>query len=259
MSPEQLKIILEQVSEGKLTVTDALTDLKHFPMDTIQNHGQIVARLDTHRELRHGFPEVILAQGKKFNHLHAITTRALTHGRDLLITRIGKKKAAKLLSHHPQLQHHPLPRCMTWQHDPKQQGTGLVAVLCAGTSDLAVAEEAALTARMLGATVETHYDAGVAGLHRLLAASDLLKRAQVFIVAAGMEGALPSVVGGLVDRPVIAVPTSQGYGASLGGMAALLGMLNSCASNVTTVNIDNGFGAGYVAALINRTGQTQQE
>ncbi|ABK42689.1 conserved hypothetical protein [Magnetococcus marinus MC-1] len=253
MSPNQLKNMLEQVANGTLTVQNALSQLKHFPTDTIQQQGQTIAQLDTHRELRHGFPEVILAQGKKFAHLNAITSRALNHKRNLLITRIGKKRAAKLLANHPQLTHHPLPRCVTWQPTANQPNIGLVAVLCAGTSDLAVAEEAALTARMLGAQVETHYDAGVAGLHRLLAASTLLQTARVFIVVAGMEGALPSVVGGLVDRPVIAVPTSQGYGASLGGIAALLGMLNSCASNVTTVNIDNGFGAGYVAALINRT------
>nr|CRH07793.1 conserved protein of unknown function [include AIR carboxylase domain] [Candidatus Magnetococcus massalia] len=253
MSPEQLQSLLEQVANGQLSIPAALKNLKHFPVDTIKQGDQLVARLDTHRELRHGFPEVILGQGKKYKHLKAITAQALKHKRDLLITRIGPKKAARLRESYPKLSYHKLARCITWRTEATAaQEQGLVAVLCAGTSDIPVAEEAALTARMMGARVETHYDAGVAGLHRLLAADKLLKKAHVFIVVAGMEGALPSVVGGLVDRPVIAVPTSQGYGASLGGIAALLGMLNSCASNVTTVNIDNGFGAGYVAGLINR-------
>lgn len=253
MSPETLRKLLEQVAEGQLAVPQALERLRHFPVDVLTGEEGVVARLDTHRGLRHGFPEVVLGQGKKFAHLAGIIQRALSHDSDLLVTRVSKGRAARLVAQFPQLTHAPIARALYRQVSPGE-GVGLVAVLCAGTSDIPVAEEAALTARLLGARVESHYDAGVAGLHRLFQAQELMRQARVFVVAAGMEGALPSVVGGLVDRPVIAVPTSQGYGAAFGGVSALLGMLNSCAANVTVVNIDNGFGAGYVAGLINRGG-----
>ncbi|MEO5378061.1 MAG: nickel pincer cofactor biosynthesis protein LarB [Magnetococcus sp. DMHC-6] len=251
MSPEKLHALLTDLAAGRLEVAQAMTQLRQFPMDTVTHPDGIVARLDTHRGLRHGFPEVILAQGKRFEHLCAIVERSVQHSGDLLITRVTPKRARKLLKRFPHLLHNALAHCLFWQQNPKPP-QGLVGVLCAGTSDIGVAEEAALVAQLMGAKVTTHYDAGVAGLHRLLAAGDLLTQARVFIVAAGMEGALPSVVGGLVDKPVIAIPTSQGYGASFHGVSALLGMLNSCAANVTVVNIDNGFGAGYVAGLINR-------
>ncbi|MBF0622158.1 MAG: nickel pincer cofactor biosynthesis protein LarB [Magnetococcales bacterium] len=251
MTPKHLQNLLTEVANGTLNVEGALEKLRHFPTDTVRDHGAIVGRLDTHRAIRHGFPEVILAQGKKSSHLIKITKHALSHPGAVLLTRVSKKKRKKLKKRFPELKDGTPASCL-YRPDSQTEPIGLVAVLCAGTADLPVAEEAVLTARLMGATVSCHFDAGVAGLHRLLAAEALLKKARVFIVVAGMEGALPSVVGGLVDRPVIAVPTSQGYGAAFGGLSALLGMLNSCAANVTVVNIDNGFGAGYVASLINR-------
>lgn len=251
MSPEQLKSILTDLADGRSSVDDTLKRLERFPMDALSQDGGIVARLDTHRGLRHGFPEVILAQGKQYQHLEGIVNRVLGHETNLLITRISRKRIARLMERFPALEHAKGTSCLYRQMD-KRSEEGLVGVFCAGTSDIGVAEEAALVARLMGARVETYYDAGVAGLHRLLSAGDLLRTARVFVVVAGMEGAMPSVVGGLVDKPVIAVPTSAGYGASFRGLSALLGMLNSCSANVTVVNIDNGFGAGYVAGLINR-------
>ncbi|MBF0138110.1 MAG: nickel pincer cofactor biosynthesis protein LarB [Magnetococcus sp. DMHC-1] len=251
MSPELLKSLLTSLAEGRATVEETLAKLARFPMDALTQDGSIVARLDTHRSLRHGFPEVIFAQGKRFRHLQGIVERSLEHANNLLITRLSPKQMRKLRERFPLLHHAKGTSCLYRQVEDNP-ATGLVGVLCAGTSDIAVAEEAALVARLMGSRVETHYDAGVAGLHRLLAAGELLRSARVFVVVAGMEGAMPSVVGGLVDKPVIAVPTSTGYGAAFHGLAALLGMLNSCSANVTVVNIDNGFGAGYVAGLINR-------
>ncbi|MEO5348411.1 MAG: nickel pincer cofactor biosynthesis protein LarB [Magnetococcus sp. YQC-3] len=253
MSSKPLRTLLEALAQGQATVEETLEKLARFPVDTLSRDGEVVARLDTHRGLRHGFPEVILAPGKPFAHLHAIVERALTHAGDLLITRLTGKRLARLRADFPELQHAKGTGCLYRQVGTPEE-EGLVGVFCAGTSDIAVAEEAALVARLMGARVERHYDAGVAGLHRLLAAGELLRTARVFVVVAGMEGAMPSVVGGLVNRPVIAVPTSTGYGAAFQGVSALLGMLNSCAANVTVVNIDNGFGAGYVAGLINRRG-----
>jgi pyridinium-3,5-biscarboxylic acid mononucleotide synthase len=251
MSPEHLKTLLTALAEGHSTIEETIGKLERFPVDELSQDGGVIARLDTHRALRSGFPEVILAQGKKFKHLQGIVQQALTHENNLLITRLTKKRVTRLKAQFPKLQYADGTGCLYRQIDngPKE---GLVGVLCAGTSDIAVADEAALVARLMGANVQTFYDAGVAGLHRLLAAEELLRTARVFVVVAGMEGAMPSVVGGLVNKPVIAVPTSVGYGASFNGVSALLGMLNSCASNVTVVNIDNGFGAGYVAGLINR-------
>lgn len=251
MSPDHLKKILSQLSHGKIDVDQAMSQLARFPMDAVKENGSVVARLDTHRGLRHGFPEVVLAEGKKYTHLVGIVQRCLEHESDLLITRLSKKRVIRLQKQFPKLQHAKDTSCL-YRQEKKRPEVGLVGVLCAGTSDIPIAEEAALVARLMGAKVQTHYDAGVAGLHRLLSAGDLLRSAKVFIVAAGMEGAMPSVVGGLVDKPVIAVPTSNGYGSSFHGLSALLGMLNSCSANVTVVNIDNGFGAGYVAGLINR-------
>ncbi|MBF0195271.1 MAG: nickel pincer cofactor biosynthesis protein LarB [Magnetococcales bacterium] len=251
MSPEQLKSLLSDLANGQSTVEETMAKLQRFPTDALSQDGGVVARLDTHRSLRSGFPEVILAHGKQFKHLKGIVKKALEHNNNLLITRLSKKRITKLTDLFPELQQAAGTRCL-YRQTSKSKGDGLVGVFCAGTSDIAVAEEAALIARLMGAKVETYYDAGVAGLHRLLAAGELLRTARVFVVVAGMEGAMPSVIGGLVDKPVIAVPTSTGYGASFQGLTALLGMLNSCSSNVTVVNIDNGFGAGYVAGLINR-------
>ncbi|MBF0095980.1 MAG: nickel pincer cofactor biosynthesis protein LarB [Magnetococcales bacterium] len=251
MNTEQLQHLLTALAEGRATVEETMGRLQRFPMDVVLRQGQVVARIDTHRAVRHGFPEVILAQGKRYADLRVVVERALGHGTDLLITRLSGKRRRRLCAEFADLRVAGQSRCVYRQVE-ERAGIGLVGVLCAGTSDIAVAEEAAWVARLLGARVECFYDAGVAGLHRLLSAGELLRSAQVFVVVAGMEGALPSVVGGLVDKPVIAVPTSVGYGASWQGVSALLGMLNSCAANVTVVNIDNGFGAGYVAGLINR-------
>ena len=209
------------------------------------------AQVDTHRGLRKGFPEVIFGGNKTPEQVVKIAARILASESHALITRITKAHARALRKKFRSAVHHPLARCVTIEKKPWPKRPGIIGVVCAGTSDLPVAEEAAVTAEIMGNRVERIYDVGVAGLHRLLSKSDNLRRANVLVVVAGMEGALPSVVAGLVSRPVIAVPTSVGYGASFGGIAALLAMLNSCASGVTVVNIDNGFGAGYAASQIN--------
>ena len=251
MSPKKLRSLLKNLAQGKTSIEETMGRLASFPMEEIGHKGTTIARLDTHRQLRQGFPEVILAEGKRYGDLKKIVQRAIPHEQPLLITRLSKKRILKLQKKFPSLHHESGTACLYRQPETTTQ-KGLVAIFCAGTSDIPVAQEAALTARLLGAKVATHFDAGVAGIHRLFAAKELLESAKVFIVVAGMEGALPSVVGGLVNRPVIAVPTSTGYGTAFGGVSALLGMLNSCAANVTVVNIDNGFGAGFVAGLINR-------
>lgn len=209
------------------------------------------ALVDTHRALRKGFPEVIFGAGKTPEQVVKIAAKILAHEQRVLITRITPEHARALRRKFKRAVHHEMARCVTIEKmaQPKRRGT--IAVVCAGTSDLPVAEEAAVTAEAMGNHVERICDAGVSGLHRLLSRIDTIRSANVVIVVAGMEGALPSVVAGLVSRPVIAVPTSIGYGASFGGVAALLGMLNSCGSGVTVVNIDNGFGAGYAASQIN--------
>jgi len=209
------------------------------------------AQVDTHRALRKGFPEVIFGSGKTPEQVVKITAKLLEHDQRVLVTRIQGEHARALRKTFRSAVHHPVARCVTIGKKPRPERSGIIGVVCAGTSDLPVAEEAAVTAEIMGNPVERLYDVGVAGLHRLLAKSENLRRANVLVVVAGMEGALPSVVAGLVSRPVIAVPTSVGYGASFGGIAALLAMLNSCASGVTVVNIDNGFGAGYAASQIN--------
>jgi NCAIR mutase (PurE)-related protein len=210
------------------------------------------AKVDTQRELRKGFPEVVFGSGKTPGQVVAIAGELLSAGQRVLVTRITEDHGAALLAAFPDSAHcHPEARCAVMETEPRTKRPGIIGVISAGTSDQPVAEEAAVTADFMGNHVERIYDVGVAGLHRLLARLEDLQRARVLIVVAGMEGALPSVVAGLVDRPVIAVPTSVGYGASFGGVAALLGMLNSCGSGVTVVNIDNGFGAGYAASQIN--------
>jgi NCAIR mutase (PurE)-related protein len=242
-----LEELLRSLRSGTTTVEHALGRLAHFPLQDLGH-----ARIDTQRELRCGFGEVVFGEGKEPDELVAIA-RAIAerHGK-LRGTRVCAAGSAALAAAMPGCEVHARARAVTLGAPPRGAGEGLVLVLAAGTADAPVATEAELTARMLGARTEVLTDVGVAGLHRLLVHGERLRAARVLVVVAGMEGALPSVVGGLVERPVIAVPTSVGYGASLGGLAALLAMLNSCAAGVTVVNIDNGFGAGYAAALVNR-------
>jgi pyridinium-3,5-biscarboxylic acid mononucleotide synthase len=244
-SAEALRL-LEQFRSGKLDRDDVL---RAFQSPPVADLG--FAQVDTHRALRKGFPEVIFGAGKTPEQVVAIAGRLLKHGQPVLVTRATPDHARALRRKFPKAVHHETARCVTIQRKPLSKRSGWIGIICAGTSDLPVAEEAAVTADVMGNPVERLFDVGVAGLHRLLNRMDVLQRCNVLVVVAGMEGALPSVVGGLVDKPVIAVPTSVGYGASFGGVAALLGMLNSCASGVTVVNIDNGFGAGYAASQIN--------
>jgi NCAIR mutase (PurE)-related protein len=248
MDKKVLEQLLLEVQDGRLSVPAALERLRVLPFEDLG-----FAHVDHHRSLRQGFPEVVFAAGKSLDQVRSILQALASRTEQILVTRLAADRAAALLPEFPAARYHPDSQVLTLSHgEIPDRGRGLIVVLSAGTSDIPVAEEAALTARLMGNRVETIYDVGVAGLHRVLAYQELLTQATVFVVAAGMEGALPSVVGGLVDRPVIAVPTSIGYGASFGGLAALLAMLNSCATGVAVVNIDNGFGAGYLAALINR-------
>jgi pyridinium-3,5-biscarboxylic acid mononucleotide synthase len=248
MNQEYLKTMLSSVQEGGLSIDDALQQLRQLPFQDIG-----CAQVDHHRQLRQGMPEMIFGEGKTAEQIVAITAAMSDRGGNILVTRLDNEKAGQILQRFPAACYHAEARCLTLEHQPQeQQGKGTILVVSAGTSDIPVAAEALVTARFLGNQVEQVYDVGVAGIHRLLARRELLCSASVIIVVAGMEGALPSVVGGLVDKPVIAVPTSIGYGASFGGIAALLGMLNSCAAGVTVVNIDNGFGAACAASLINR-------
>jgi len=248
MDPAQVKSLLEQVRDGAVPVDDAIDRLRHMPFEDIG-----FAKLDHHRALRHGMPEVIFGKGKSPDHMVAIAEKLLERSSNLLATHTEAAVAKTICERIPDAEYFPLSRVLRVWRDKTMTGKGRIAVVCAGTSDIPVAEEAKLTAETMGNTVEVIYDIGIAGIHRVMASREKLMEARVAVVCAGMEGALPSVVGGMVSCPVIAVPTSVGYGASFHGLAALLGMLNSCASNVTVVNIDNGFGAGYVASLINRT------
>jgi NCAIR mutase (PurE)-related protein len=248
MDPERLVKLLEQVRKGRLSIALAMARLRHLPFEDLG-----FAKIDHHRALRQGFPEVILGQGKEAAEIAAIVRAMRRRATSILVTRVDAKKFADLRRLRAGLTFHATARAATWTAKPiKIIGKGAILVVCAGTSDIPVAEEAAVTATILGNRVERLFDVGVAGIHRLLENWPRLDAASVIIVVAGMEGALPSVVGGLVRKPVIAVPTSIGYGASFQGLAALLGMLNSCAAGVTVVNIDNGFGAGFAASLINR-------
>jgi NCAIR mutase (PurE)-related protein len=247
MNEEQLRSLFEQVREGAVDIDNALKRLRHMPFEDLG-----FAKVDHHRALRHGMPEVIFAQGKTAPQVVAIAERLLVNAHNVLITRADAACAALVNEKLPGGEYFPLSRALRFWRDKTIRGKGKIAVVCAGTSDMPVAEEAQITAEAMGNEVETIHDIGVAGIHRLMNNRERLTEARVIVVCAGMEGALPSAVGGLVSCPVIAVPTSVGYGASFNGLAALLGMLNSCASNVTVVNIDNGFGAGYVASLINR-------
>jgi len=255
MNAEKLKKLFAQVRSGKLSPDDAVERLRHLPFEDLG-----FAKLDHHRALRQGMPEVILAQGKTPRQVADIFTRLAAHGGNVLATRATEEQYAAVAAAFPdnmasnadRAEYRPLARAIVLKRDRKKHGKGVIVVVSAGTSDIPVAEEAVVTAELMGNEVQHIYDVGVAGIHRLLAHRGALAKARVIVVCAGMEGALPSVVGGLVGVPVIAVPTSVGYGAAFEGLAALLGMMNSCASNVSVVNIDNGFGAGYVASLINR-------
>jgi NCAIR mutase (PurE)-related protein len=247
MDQEQLRALLEQVRAGSLEVGAALERLRHLPFEDLG-----FAKVDHHRALRHGIPEVVFAQGKTAPQVSAIAAALLRQAPNVLITRASEEIAERIRKEHSEAEWFPTSRALRIWRDRTVRGKGQIAVVCAGTSDLPVAEEAQVTAEVMGNRVCAIHDIGVAGIHRLMQNRDKLNQARVIIVCAGMEGALPSVIGGMVMAPVIAVPTSVGYGASFQGLAALLGMLNSCASNVTVVNIDNGFGAGYAASLINR-------
>lgn len=248
MTPERLREILARVQDGVLDVDAALGALKHLPFDDLG-----FARVDHHRELRVGFPEVIFGQGKSAAQIAAVAARLRDAGQNVLVTRLDAATAVGVLELLPEMDHDPVSRTGALVVTRAPVATrGTVLVVAAGTTDLPVAEEAARTLEVFGHPVGRLQDVGVSGLHRLMACKEQLVSASVLIVVAGMEGALPSVVAGLVDRPVIAVPTSVGYGASFGGLAALLAMLNSCAAGVTVVNIDNGFGAAVAAATINR-------
>jgi NCAIR mutase (PurE)-related protein len=247
MDPKKLEALLQSIQEGTLSVQEGMQRLRSLPFEDM---GEVM--LDHHRPLRKGFPEVIFGAGKDAAQILVIVERMVEAGETILVTRIDEEKTKTVMQRFPQAEYHPRSRTLTIQGEAEVTGKGTILIIAAGTSDIPVAEEAAVTARIMGNKVDTLYDVGVSGVHRLLHYREQLMEAHVLIVVAGMEGALPSVVGGLVARPVIAVPTSVGYGASFKGVAPLLAMLNSCASNVAVVNIDNGFGAGYVASLINR-------
>jgi NCAIR mutase (PurE)-related protein len=247
MDPATLEDLLRRVREGETSVADALERLKTLPFEDLG-----FAKVDHHRALRRGFPEAIFGSGKSAEQITAIAERIVERGQNVLVTRVGPEVHAQLAARQPRAQYHAAARCITIAVGERVSLPGRAAIVCAGTSDVPIAEEAAVTAEFHGATVDRVFDVGVAGLHRLLDRARVLREAQVVVVAAGMEGALPSVVAGLVEAPVIAVPTSIGYGASFQGLAALLAMLNSCASGVAVVNIDNGFGAGFLASLMLR-------
>lgn len=250
MNRAQVAELLQNIADGTVSPEAGMEQLRFMPYEDLG-----FARVDHHRSLRQGVPEVIYGAGKTVDQIRAIAERMLQHGSDVLATRLAPEAAEALLQLAPQAEYNAIARTVVIRQQPRPGTQGIVLVAAAGTSDLPVAEEAVVTAQALGSTVQTVYDVGVAGLHRLLDQHALFTAARVIVVVAGMEGALPSVVGGLVDKPVIAVPTSVGYGAQFHGLAALLAMLNSCASGIAVVNIDNGFGAGYMAHTINLLGE----
>jgi len=247
MDQDQLRALLEQVRAGAVEIDAALDRLRHLPFEDLG-----FAKVDHHRSLRHGMPEVVFGLGKTADQVSSIAASLLSKEQNVLLTRLTAEVAGRLQREHAGGEYFPASGALRFWRDRTLRGKGKIAVVCAGTSDLPVTEEAEVTAQVMGNEVDAIHDVGIAGIHRLMHHRERLCEARVVIVCAGMEGALPSVIGGLVMAPVIAVPTSVGYGASFHGLAALLGMLNSCASNITVVNIDNGFGAGYAASLINR-------
>lgn len=246
MDEKTLRQLLTGVRDEQLSIDEALDNLRKLPFMDLD-----FAKLDSHRTLRNGFPEVVFCSGKREEHVVAIVERLAAGPGPVMATRATPELFTAVKKAVPGVVYNDLARIIIYEPNPLPKRSGSILVITAGTSDIAVAEEAAVTAEVMGNPVDRLFDVGVAGLHRLLAHLDRITAATVIVVVAGMEGALPSVVGGLVRQPVIAVPTSVGYGASFGGLAALLGMLNSCASGVTVVNIDNGFGAGFAASLIN--------
>ncbi|MBI3971291.1 MAG: nickel pincer cofactor biosynthesis protein LarB [Chloroflexi bacterium] len=254
MNEAALRTLLHSVASGEVSVAQATERLKRL---NIEDLG--FARLDRHRALRVGFPEVIYGPGKTPEQIATLAERLTAAGQTVLATRCGPEAFDAVRARISDATYHPVARCITAVRGRPPQAAGTIVVVTGGTSDIPVAEEAAITAELSGSTVERLWDVGVAGIHRLLASHERLYHATVIIAVAGMEGALPSVIAGLVDRPVVAVPTSVGYGAAFGGLAALLGMLNSCAAGLSVVNIDNGFGAGYVAGLINRLAGLRSE
>jgi len=247
MSPESLKKILNAVAGGQTSVEEAAESLKHLSIENIE-----YAHIDHHRSLRKGFPEVIFGHGKTAAQIIGIMEKMARQDEIILVTRLDAEKAEAVNKTFPDADYHPDAQMLILSRKELPiTGNGAILVMSAGTSDIPVAKEAFLTARAMGNIVDTVFDVGVAGIHRLFSYKEKIEAADIFIVVAGMEGALPSVVAGLVEGPVIAVPTSIGYGASFNGLTALFSMLNSCSSNVSVVNIDNGFGAGYVASAIN--------
>jgi pyridinium-3,5-biscarboxylic acid mononucleotide synthase len=248
MNIKSLNEILENVASGKTSVKHAAKSLMYLSFESID-----CAHIDHHRTLRKGFPEVIFGQGKSTEQIIKIMEKMLIQDNIVLVTRVEQKKGEEIISRFPEARFHADAKMVIYEKKPALiSGRGKILVLSAGTSDIPVAKEALLTAKAMGNHAEAVYDVGVAGIHRLFSHKERIEQASVLVVVAGMEGALPSVVAGMVGRPVIAVPTSVGYGVSFGGLTALLAMLNSCSSNVAVVNIDNGFGAGYMAAIINR-------
>jgi len=246
MDRNHIEALLGEVREGRTEVNEALEKLRDLPFEDLG-----FAKIDHHRALRTGMPEVIFSEGKTAPQVAQIFAHMAHAGGNVLATRASRAVFDAVAALEPRAEYHDVARAITLTQAAPMPGNGTVGVVCAGTSDLPIAEEAAVTSRLMGNTTELIADVGVAGIHRLLAQKDLLRTARVLVVCAGMEGALPTVVAGLVNAPVLAVPTSVGYGASFGGVAALLGMLNSCAPNVSVVNIDNGFGAACIASLIN--------
>jgi NCAIR mutase (PurE)-related protein len=248
MDMASLHQILSNVAKGKMSVEDASQKLMHLPFEDID-----YAHIDHHRSLRKGFPEVIFGQGKTADQIIGIMEKMLLQEKVVLVTRIDVEQANRVVECFPDAVYHKEAKMVVWKkHEVANQGKGTILVISAGTSDIPVAKEACLTASVMGNQVESIFDVGVAGIHRLFNHKESIAKASVLVVVAGMEGALPSVVAGMVSRPVIAVPTSVGYGVSFNGLTALFAMLNSCSSNVAVVNIDNGFGAGYMASIINR-------
>ncbi|MBS6194970.1 MAG: nickel pincer cofactor biosynthesis protein LarB [Clostridiales bacterium] len=246
------KEVLEKFKQGDITIEEAENYFRRAPFDEMG-----YAKLDMHRKLRSGFPEVIFCSGKADEHLLPIVERLYRENGEVFGTRASEHQYELLKEHFPQIQYDPISHILKIEKEKKER-IGLIAVCTAGTADIPVAEEAAQTAEYFGARVERIYDVGVAGIHRLFSRLDTIQRANCVVAVAGMEGALASVLGGLVDKPVIAVPTSVGYGASMNGLSALLTMINSCANGIATVNIDNGYGAGYIATQINRMGAKEQ-
>jgi NCAIR mutase (PurE)-related protein len=248
MDIESLKQLLDHVATGNISVKDAAQKLKHLSFEDLD-----YAHIDHHRSLRKGFPEVIFGQEKTVDQIIGIMEKMIVQENIVLVTRIQARHADSVISRFPDAEYHEDAKMVVWKkQDIPQKGKGTIIVISAGTSDIPVAKEALLTAKVMGNKVESVFDVGVSGIHRLFNHKKLIEEASVLVVVAGMEGALPSVVAGMVSRPVIAVPTSVGYGVSFGGLTALFAMLNSCSSNVAVVNIDNGFGAGYMASIINR-------